>query len=68
MPCIKHDCAERYVATGHCIICAREIRDGVRGGAPVKPRLDRKLRRTVTRTPLVRTRMGRMNFEGMEVS
>jgi hypothetical protein len=66
-PCPKHDNAERYTSTGHCVICAREIRDEVRG-APVKPRLDRKLRRKAARTLLLSNRP-RLNFEqGVDAS
>jgi hypothetical protein len=63
-PCDKHDTAERYTSTGHCVICAREIRDQVRGTPTVNLRLDRKLRRKSVRAPLVTTgRFSRLNFE-----
>ncbi len=67
-PCIKHDNAERYTVTGHCVVCAREIRDEVRGIA-VKPRLDRKLRPTVAamRKPVIAVSRG-FDDERAEVS
>lgn len=65
-PCLIHDNAERYTSTGHCVICAREIRDKARGIATANPRLDRRVRVKATRKPLVSR--SRADFEQADVS